>query len=285
MAIDQLELFESRLPSKPYCSDEKSSGLLIRGAKQAIRKKYIQVNPPWLRSWLIFDVDRENAAIAWDLANLPEPFWTSQNPANGHAHLCFGLDAPVLLGEHDRQKPMRYLAAVETAMREKLQADPGYSGLITKNPAHKHWRTYWSASSGLYDLSDLSEYLDLPKYIDRKRPAEEVGLGRNVTVFDWLRHYSYKSIRGWKRPEQGIYLRWVNHLYDMALQRNGDFINPMDSKECYHIAKSVAKWVWTKFDIAESDKRFSELQSHRGKMGGRPSMEDKQSSGVLGIFH
>ena len=280
--IDQLELFWQRLPEKPYCSDDLPSGLQVRPQHIASRKRYVQANPPWLRSWLIFDVDRKTAALAWDDAGLPEPFWTSQNPANGHAHLAWGLDAPVLLGEHDRAQPMRYLAAVETAMRAAMGADPGYSGLVTKNPANSSWRTLWSRSAGLYDLHDLSEYLDLPRYVDQRRKPEEVGLGRNVTVFDWLRFYAYKSVRGWKKSGgQGVYLRWQSHLYDIALQRNGDFPQPMDYKECFHIAKSVAHWVWTVFDPDASDERFSALQSYRGKQGGRPPLGDKQANAQL----
>jgi hypothetical protein len=168
-------------------------------------------------------------------------------------------------------------------MRAALEADPGYSGLITKNPVNPHWRTLWSARAGIYDLAYLSEFLDLPKHAPRRRP-EQVGLGRNVTLFDWLRHYAYRAIRGWKRPEQGIYVRWMNHLYDLALQRNGDFANPLDYRECYHIAKSVAKWVWNRFDIDASDKRFSERQRARGRQGGLAkgmANEEKRASARL----
>ena len=33
----------------------------------------------------------------------------------------------------------------------------------------------------------------------------------------------------------------------------------------WHIAKSVSKWTWQKFDLAASDARFSQLQAHRSK--------------------
>ena len=283
MIADQLELFQSRLPSKPYCADDLASGLMIRPSATAARKKYIQANPPWLRSWLIFDIDRPGAAVAWDDALLPEPFWTSQNPENGHAHLCYGLDAPVLLGHHDRQRPMRYLAAVEQAMRVKLEADPGYSGLITKNPTHKAWRTFWHPVGGLYCLDDLSEWLELPKFINKRDKPESVGIGRNVDTFDHLRHLAYRQVRGWKvQGGRGVYVYYLNHLHDHAQQyTHNEHPSPLDVRECHHIAKSVARWTWNHFDIEASDKRFSELQSKRGKMGGRPAMEDKQTSARL----
>lgn len=283
MLADQLELFQSRLPSKPYCSDDLAAGLMIRPSAGATRKRYIQANPPWLRSWLIFDIDREGAALAWDDAYLPEPFWTSQNPANGHAHLCYGLDAPVLLGHHDRQRPMRYLAAVETAMSVALEADPGYSGLITKNPMHKAWRTFWHPVGGLYCLDDLSEWLELPKYVNNRDKPERVGIGRNVDTFDHIRHIAYRSVRGWKaQGGSGVYVYYLAHLHDHAQQyTHNEHPNPLDVRECHHIAKSVARWTWNYFDINASDRRFSELQSYRGKQGGRPAMEDKHASARL----
>jgi len=283
MIADQLELFQSRLPSKPYCTDDLATGLKIRPASMASRKRYIQANPPWLRSWLIFDIDRENAALAWDDAHLPEPFWTSQNPANGHAHLCFGLDAPVLLGQHDRQKPMRYLAAVESAMREKLQSDPGYSGLITKNPAHPHWRTFWNRDGGLYELGDLQEWLDLPKFINKKDPPERVGLGRNVDTFDHLRTVrAYPSVLKWKRrKEHGIFVRWIAWLHEMAQQHTHEnHGRPLDHRECHHIAKSVGTWTWNNFSEAER----SEWARVKGRAGGKAkgaAYEDKRVSARL----
>jgi len=216
------------------------------------------------------DVDRPGGALAWDDAYLPLPAWSSMNPANGHAHLAWGIDAPVLLGHHDRQKPMRYLAAVESAMTAKLEADPGYSGLITKNPTHKHWRTFWAPSGvGFYELGSLSEYLDLPKHAPRGRP-EKVGVGRNVDAFDYLRYRAYPEVRGWKRAHgSGSFIYWNKYLYDLVLNYTGmEHPTPLDYRECHHIAKSVAHWVWTRFNPDESDQRFSALQSARGRRSG-----------------
>jgi hypothetical protein len=178
---------------------------------------------------------------------------------------------------------MRYLAAVEAAMRAKLEADPGYSGLITKNPMHKAWRTFWHPAGGLYCLDDLSEWLELPKYINKRDKPERVGIGRNVDTFDHLRHLAYRSVRGWKeRGGQGVFVYYLNSLHDHAQQyTHNEHPSPLDHRECHHIAKSVARWTWNHFDVEASDKRFSELQSARGKRGGRPAMEDKQTSARL----
>lgn len=81
----QQELFvdaHRRWPKRPYCSDDLESGLRIRSLMQALKKPYIQANPPYLRVWSIYDVDRpycdyekgefhRSAVLAWEDANLP----------------------------------------------------------------------------------------------------------------------------------------------------------------------------------------------------------------------
>lgn len=287
LVADQLDLFAAeRWPRKPYCSDDLAHGVRIRSLANAIKKPYIQANPPYLRVWSIYDVDRPGAALAWEDCDLPPPAWSAVNRENGHAHLVWGLVAPVLVDSPDmRQAPLRFLCAVEAAFRAKLQADSGYSGLITKNPAHPLWRTLMGPQLA-YELGELAEYVDLPKHLPRRKP-EEVGLGRNVTVFEWLRKYAYRQIRHYKGEVRNFVL-WQSHLNNKALERNGDLLTPMDGREVWHIAKSVSKWTWRQFDIEASDARFSELQAFRGQRGGIASgaarlaaSEDKRSSARL----
>lgn len=288
----ELDLFDSdRWPRKPYCSDDLSSGVYIRSLQSAIKKPYIQANPPYLRVWSIYDIDRPGGAIAWEDANLPPPSWAAANRENAHAHLVWGLSAPVLVDSPDmRQGPLRYLCAVEAAFREKLKADQGYAGLITKNPAHPLWRTLRGPQLA-YDLGDLAEWVDLTKYIPKRKP-EEIGLGRNVTVFDWLRHWAYAAVR--KHREQRNFVLWQAEAYDKALERNGDLLYPLDGREVWHIAKSVSKWVWRKDKDAQA--RFIERQSEKGCKGGKASgisrlaaSEDKRASArimaVNGLTH
>jgi hypothetical protein len=285
---EQLDLFGSadRLPRRPYCADDLAAGLRIRSLEQALKRPYIQANPPHLRVWSIFDVDRPGGALAWEDANLPPPAWAAVNRENAHAHLVWGLSAPVLVDSPDmRQAPMRYLCAIESAFREKLQADPGYSGLITKNPAHPLWRVLKGPQRG-YELGELAEWVDLPKHAPKRKP-EEVGLGRNVILFDWLRQYAYRQIRHYKGDVRNFVV-WQSHLNAKALERNGDFMQPLMANEVWHIAKSVSKWTWRRFDLAASDARFSALQAHRGRQGGVASGaarlaagEDKRASARL----
>lgn len=278
-----LDLFEdsNRWPRKPYCSEYKGAHN-IRTLRHAIKRPYIQANPPHLRVWSIYDIDRTGAALAWDDANLPPPAWAAVDKMTTRGHLVWGLSVPVLVDSPDmRQAPLRYLCAVEAAFREKLGADRGFSGLMTKNPAHSLWRVLRGPRQS-YELGELADWVDLPKHLPKKKP-EELGLGRNVTVFEWLRQYAYRHIRHYKADVRNFVL-WQSHLNNRALERNGDFTHPLQGNEVWHIAKSVSKWTWRKFDLEASDARFSKLQVHRSKLGNLArwgNSEDKQASARL----
>jgi hypothetical protein len=277
----------SRWPKKPYCSDDKTARN-IRPFLSALKRSYIQANPPHLRVWLIFDVDREGAAFAWESwerPDLPHPNWVAINPANAFAHLVWGLSVPVLFDSPDmRQAPLRYLCAVEAAYRAVLGADQDYSGLLTKNPFHERWKVLWGPP-GFYTLAELAECVDLPKFLPKRgRNPEQIGLGRNVCVFDDLRKWAYRHIRDYKAAGLPGWNPWMAECNARALGLNGDFPNPMDGREVWHIAKSVGKWTWRRFDIAASDARFSKLQAHRGRQGGLAkgvANEDKRASARL----
>ena len=94
-------------------TDAPAFGLRISGKGRALLARYIQQNQPHAQFWLVFDVDREGAAIDWSDRNAPAP------------------DSSV--------KALKYAAAIERSLCEKLRADVNYSGLICKNPFHLEW--------------------------------------------------------------------------------------------------------------------------------------------------
>lgn len=272
---EQRDLFEDigRWPRRPYCTDDLTSGLRIRSLAKALTQPYIQVNPPHLRVWSLHDLDRPCAAVAWEDADLPPPTWTAINKINGHAHSAWGLDVPVLVdGLGARDAPMRYLVAIEALMRERLKADDGFSGLITKNPTHPLWRVLRGPCMA-YSLGDLAEYLPgLEKYRPKRRAPEEVGLGRNVALFDKLRHWAYRAIRPYWGGRLDGWNAWVAQCNNRALVLNADFRQPLDGREVWHVAKSVAKWTWRN-TTAEG---FSAWQAKAGQKGGKASGEARR---------
>ena len=279
-----LDLFEDadRWPKHPYCSQDQTASQ-IRRLKSAILRPYIQANPPHLRVWSLHDIDRAGGGLAWESANLPPPTWAAVNKTNGHAHLSWGLSSPVLVsGLGARDAPMRYLVAIESMMREMLQADPGFAGLITKNPACPIWRTL-RGPRDYYELGELAEWLpELEKHVPKRadpRAIERIGLGRNVTLFDHLRLWAYTAVRRyWGGGLQG-WNAWVSESNTQALVMNADLFggNTLEGNEVWHLAKSVAKWVWQHF----SPTKFSEFQAAKGRLGGLAkgaANEDKRAS-------
>ena len=267
------DLFLGRLPAKPYCSKasgELRYGLDIRPATLARRRPHIQVNLPWARAFIVNDVDRPRAAAAWMEADLPMPYWVAKNPDNGHAHQCDAIDAPVLLGDHDRQAPMRYLEAVERAIAAALEADPAYGGLVTKNPLHPAWQTLtggWPRT-----LAEYAEHLpDLGKH-RRKGPAKPIGVGRNVDTFDGCRLLAYREVREWW--PRG-YVRWQAHCVERANGWTADHHQtPLDVREAYHIGRSIALWVWRRF----SPEGYAKWQASVGRKGGAASGEARRKA-------
>ncbi|MGO0299135.1 replication initiation protein, partial [Escherichia coli] len=214
------------------------------------------------------------------------PTLTIMNKANGHAHLLYALKTAVRTAPDGKMKPLKYAAAVESALREKLGADVGYSGLICKNPNHENWQiAVWQPE--LYTLDWLADSLDLNS-ANEKTILPDYGLGRNCTLFDKTRKWAYRAIRqGWPEYEQ-----WLKACYERASAYNLQFISPLDEKEVNGIAKSIANWTYkkfskVKFEIYVSYTHSSEIQSRRGIASGIKryigSLEEQKPWDKLGI--
>ncbi|EKN4766077.1 replication initiation protein [Yersinia enterocolitica] len=272
MTNPALDLFNDRLPHKPYFSDDLHFGVRIAGKDRAILAKYIQFNQPHAMFWLGFDVDRLGAAIDWSDRNAPAPTLTITNPENGHAHLLYALKTSIRTAPDGKMKPLKYAAAVENALRKKLDADVGFSGLICKNPNHSQWKiAVWQPE--LYTLDWLADSLDLSAANDKEIVAD-YGLGRNCTLFDRTRKWAYRAIRqGWPEYEQ-----WRQACSERVRAYNVQFSDPLDEHEASGIAKSIAKWTYHHLSpqgFAEyvSRTHTPALQSLRGRKsrgGGRP---------------
>lgn len=262
MQTEQLELFNpKRLPQAPYCTTGKGNAVVIRRLSSALKNPLLQINLPFLTWWLVFDVDQPQAGLAWEDAGLPLPTWCAVNPENGHAHIVYALSIPVKTAEASNLKALRYLAAVYDAMASKMQADKQYSGLLTKNPTHKQWRTFWGCRTP-YELGELAEYIDL-KNITPSADSDQCGYGRNCTLFDSLRKWAYVAVRQYRGDKVML---WREAVATQAIKLN-QFAVPLDGKETLGIGKSVAKWVWAR--DAEAEATFIARQKAKGAKGGK----------------
>lgn len=267
-----LDLFFERLPSRPFCSNNPSlEGLYRLPIKEATECLLIQPNTAKLVVCLCFDVDRSLAAIDWNDRACPAPNITVRNPDNGHAHLIYLLEAPVSVSDVARIKPVMFMAAIQEGLRRDLGADRGYSGLVVKNPRHKHWITH-SWRDEPYSLEELAGQVNLPTAAEvrkRSKQADYAGLGRNCTVFEVVRKQSYTLVRDFWRPDGEKH--FIKAVQELVMASNlTDIGNPMQPSECRAIARSISKWTWSKFNRHE----FRAIQSARGQKKGATKRDE-----------
>ncbi len=253
------------MPRRPLCTDQLSTGCWHEPAARALERKYIQINPPRTALWLAFDIDRPAGGLAWQGSNLPQPAWSCTTPENGHGHLVYGLSIPVS-GNDLSSKAVRYMEAIKEGFRVALGADPGFAGLLNKNPQHP----YWIVERGLqklWTLGELAEYVSLPSTdaLALGKNQDLGGLGRNCDTFDRLRFWAYGAIDGLKAGGQAHWASAVGQKLDQLNELNAP---PLTAAELKHIANSVQRWVWNRY--TGSGGKFNLRASELGKLGGRP---------------
>lgn len=229
--------FFELLAIKPYCSDSKGAHD-IRTKQHAIKRAYIQANPPHLCAWLIFDCDHTNIEAFKD-AGLPPPNWICITPGKGTYHLAYAID-PVYTTENARPHPLRYLAAIQRTYTVLLGADPSYSGLITKNPLHESWGTWWQHNH-VYTLGELADYVNLLPATKDIVAEQSNGYGRNCDLFDLTRKWSYLEIR---EANYRTHNQFYAAILTQAKEFNSHFKTPLDYVEVSSISRSVAKFTW-----------------------------------------
>lgn len=195
--------------------------------------------------WLTFDQDHEHL-LRWEQKNLPDPNLIVRNLDNRRAHIHYAIES-VCTSDAGRLKPIQYLAAIQQAYCLALDADPGYTGFITKNPLHPGWHV-WELHNRVYSLGELADYVELQKKRwTRKHAANDAhhGLGRNCALFHRLRFWAYDHVK-WHREQGSSYDHWMKVVLKECEQKNS-FAQPLPYSEVKSTAKSVGKWVWTKY--------------------------------------
>ena len=270
----QADLFEDRLPFRPYCAHDPSEGLIIRGRRQALTFPYVQLNPPHLIVHVVLDVDRPDGWDRWHQRGLPRPTYNVVNPANGHAHTDYALLVPVARHDAARPAPARYVAAVQAALTDHLGADPRYktSAVVSKNPCYEGWHV--DRGSKLYTLKEMIEHpaIDLKGRGGPRPNTPLAGLGRNCHTFDATRRHAYRFVsRYWDGPPEP----WFDHLLAWAEAHTREHHEiPLPDPEIRHLAKSIAQWVWPPRFTPEGRKAWHVAGGRASRGGGRPGLGD-----------
>ena len=259
--MGQLELFKDRLPWHGLGTNDLNAGLHVYDKFHLVLKAIIQFNARHSVGWLVYDVDSPTARFDWYDRSNPPPNILAINRDTGHGHLFYGLVKPVHNYTEANDAPLRYLAAIDVALTSELQADPGYTKLLAKNPLHDRWDVIYPRDE-LYDLDELASWVDLDKYSDKRRRLPTVGYGRNCTLFERLRLWAYRERRNAAYLSAEMFRDAVFHH---GLVLNGDFEQPLPHAEIRSTAKSISRWVWRKM----SAEGFIEHQRELGKRSGR----------------
>ncbi len=246
------------LPERPYCTNRLGGRLHIRDRQRAAEYSMIQHNSPLVWHWMTFDIDSSDAFFHSEECGLPPPTFVALNRANGHGHVAYQLETPVLAFSSVGTKAMQFFADVERGMTRRLRADWAYPGFLSKNPLSDQWETAWMAAKP-YRLDTLNDYLD-PADKLRIDKGELSGVGRNIALFEAVRKVAYRqwlsvNKTGKMQGDFEIMLR------DFADATNAAFRPPLSHAEVRGIARSITRWVWGKFSLAQ----FSAIQRARSE--------------------
>lgn len=278
MALDQWE--PVWLPRRPLATDDLQAGIWRQARPEALHRRYIEANPQAMSNLLVVDCDHHDAALRAlsSVGDHPIPNAIIENPANGHAHAVWALAEPITRTEYARRKPLAYAASVTEGLRRSLDGDKGYSGLMTKNPLNESWGALWCRDE-LYTLDELATRLDayMPPANwrqQRARKANPVGLGRNCTLFDSARVWAYREARRIRQRHEHATTEDAAALA-MAINneitaRNACFSDPLPRSEATGIARSINRWITTRFygwtdSRAVSQATFITIQSARSQ--------------------
>lgn len=254
-----------RAPLAGSVKDVDHPGVRRHSRPVALTLPHIEANPLVMKSLVVTDHDGGDADHIAALAGLPQPSYVAMNPHTRAGHIVYALKTPVCLTDAARRPPVNLLARIEHGLVEVLAGDVAYAGRITKNPHVQDHLALWGPQTAVYGLRDLAGALDdlgaLPSAGSPRRNVASSAVGRNVALFDAVRHWSYR-----RRSEHTSLETWERAVFAHAWQINETVVanefttGPLAAQEVEHLAASIARWTWRKML-----RSFSEEQARRGR--------------------
>ena len=133
---------------RPFCANEDSHIVGRFDASTAWETfPKLELSPPHCHVAIILDIDSTEGlddapGKSWWGGNpTPAPNWMVVNtrPATpqrraGGIHAVYSLEIPIARHDAARMAPLAYLAHIADRLSHHLGADPGYQGIITRNP-------------------------------------------------------------------------------------------------------------------------------------------------------
>ena len=103
----------------------------------------------------------------------------------------------------------------------------------------------------------------------RTKRRNQVGLGRNCSIFETARTWAYREIRNHWFDSAGLHDAISAHVNEL----NAEFPEPLPASEARAIAASIHRWITTKSRMwadgpAVYEATFSTIQAARGRKSG-----------------
>ncbi len=251
-----MERFRENIPDRPYCSYGKVISH-INKKRTALEFPNIQINNPWLGSYITFDLDFEKSALFHEEKGLPCPTFTVINKDNHYSHLIYEIGAFPFNNASRSSKQL--LKDVVFGYKELLCADKviTHQRQLVKNPLHDKWEVIQGGRP--YSLTELVEYI--PNKIKLKqrgirvvdkdflngiRPFEDTldPDSRNCSIFDNARYYAYLiacESKSYSELEKRVLL-YVTNLNEIEVPKY--FHCKVPHGELVNIARSISYWTY-----------------------------------------
>jgi hypothetical protein len=186
------------------------------------------------------------------------------------------LEHPVWTHNKVSGKAQDYYQAIYLSYAKALGADLSYKQHTCKNPLSDKWDVF-CLHSNCFELGYLADFVDLPAFVPayRKKSNDTLTEGRNSSLFNALRDYSYIVKKNYQQTASHGYEDFYSDLERHADYINNNFTKPLSSREVASIIKSVANWVWYKYDAKGKD------TCERGKLGFGKTRHDNPDSPLL----
>ena len=246
----------------PFCANE-DSHIVGRFDAQTAWADFpkLEIQPPHVYASIILDVDHPSDSgwpsgspsipPSWMVINT-RPRSATRRP--GGIHAVYALEVPVGRTDAAHTLPLRYLAHVADRLSYHLGADPGYGGVITRNPINPgpECFTHWGRMFP-YTLGELDQALPKDKLPKRRL----TGIGRNCDLFQSMVSEVFRPRWAAVLGAQGHSEAWLDHVRTQNVATFAPDVLP--DSECRSIAKSSYRY-WT---IQYAPGRFSDIQTAR----------------------
>lgn len=263
------------LDAGAWAGDEKGDLRHLPG-RAALRRRFIQANPRRRVNALVVDIDRPGAVMdALERPHEhPDPSWVIET--NRGAHVGWWLSSPVCRSDYAALKPLRYAARVQEGLVRLLDADPAFTGFITRNPVFPQLapgEVLWGAEK-TYSLAEMRTSA-MPRILPKKVDTARSDLGRNCSLFEQGRHEVYRLNRAMNYPgADALFHASLSHLIDLNGSIRKAAGGPLPLNEVRSMASSMARWTATN----HTRQGFIQSQQRAGRKGGKKSGESRSQS-------